>query len=553
MKINRLAAALSLSLITMTSAHAAKYRVVEIPLSDKGVQAFAGKINDSGEVIATIETPVNPPIDIDLIDFDNNFLANNLTDLNSARVGNINNEDLLTLFNFVKSGDGNQNFQQIASIQSHFFDSSDVQNIRGFDVIDPELGGYTVSNNTIVRGINNFSAVVGVSSDPFYKVNYRNEFGNVVTFVVNDFSNRGFIEVNNQTIEIIPPADVLGGVSQAFDINNSFEVAGFATTEVNDTFEGTVENCEDDDFRGDVPIESCLRTLLAGGIESSFQIRGMIWQFDANGNLINERELGLLLTPEPGSTTLFASRATAINDNGIAVGVSQDFIDETNTFTRAYAAVFDGDDVIGFTDKQTYVSSTANDINNNNIVVGSMNLFINGSERSKFFTYDIDGEVLTFPDDFFESSASVARAINDNGMVVGEGQVDSDLIGQRRSEAFLYDINEDNFQNVNDLLACDTPYTIVQANDINDTNEISATAVIFRERRNIVGEIDLDDQGNVIRQGMSVAVKLIPIPGGEIDDCRLQPETLERQSGSFSWLTLLLLTPIVWWQRRKFS
>ena len=62
----------------------------------------------------------------------------------------------------------------------------------------------------------------------------------------------------------------------------------------------------------------------------------------------------------------------------------------------------------------------------------------------------------------------------------------------------MYDINEDNFQNVNDLLACDTPYTIVQANDINDANEISATAVIFRERRNIVGEIDLDDQGNVI-------------------------------------------------------
>ncbi len=73
MKINMLAAALSLSLMTMASAQAAKYRVVEIPLSEKGVQAFSGKINDSGEVIATIQTPINPPIDIDLIDFDNNL------------------------------------------------------------------------------------------------------------------------------------------------------------------------------------------------------------------------------------------------------------------------------------------------------------------------------------------------------------------------------------------------------------------------------------------------------------------------------------------------
>lgn len=551
MKINRLAAALSLSLVTLTSAQAAKYRIVEIPLNEKGVQAFAGKINDAGEVISTIQTPINPPIDIELIDFDNDFLVNNLTDLNSAQVGNVNEEDLLTLFNFVKSSAGNQFVQQIADIQSYFFDGSDTQTIRGFDVIDAELEGYTVSNNTLAFGINNFSAIVGVSADPFYKIEYRTEAGRDVTFVVNDFNNRAFLQINNQTLEILPPDDILGGVSQAFDINNSFEVAGFATTEAAPGFEQVVEGCEDELLRGDVPIESCLRTLISNGVETNFQRRAMIWQFDANGNLIEERELGLLLNPPSGDQTLYASRAVAINDNGVAVGVSQDFVTDGSFVTRPYAAVFDGDQVIGFTDKQNYITSTASDINNDNIVVGSMNTFINGNERSKFYYYDVDAEVLTFPDDFFESSSSSARAINNNGLIVGEGQVDSDLIGQRRSEAFLYDIDEDNFQNVNDLLTCDTPYTVVQANDINDNNEISATAVIFRERRNIIGDIDLDAQGNVIREGMSVAVKLIPIIGGEVDDCQLVPETLERQSGSTSWLTIGLLLPFLLRNRRN--
>lgn len=551
MKITRLAAALSLSLITLSTAQAAKYRIVEIPLSEKGVQAFAGKINESGDVVTTVQTPINPPIDIELINFDNDFLVNNLTDLNAAQVGNINTDDLLTLFNFVKTGAGNQFFQQLADIQSHVYDGSDTQPVLGFDVIDAELEGFTFSNNTIAYGINNSSAIVGVSSDPFYKVDYRTDAGVDLTFVVNDFNNRAFLDINNQTIEILPPDETAGGVSQAFDINNSFEVAGYATTEVTEGFESLVEGCEEEELRGDLPLESCIRTVLSGGIEANFQRRGMIWQFDASGSLLDERELGLLLTPPPGDETLFVSRAVAINDNGLAVGTSQDYVIDGNSFTRTYAAIFDGDQVHGYTNKQEYTTSVALDINNDNIVVGSMNLFINGTERSKFYYYDYDAEILTFPDDFFESSASIARAINNNGLVVGEGQVDTDLIGSRRSEAFLYNISEDSFQNVNDLVSCDTPYTIVQANDINDNDEISATAVVFRERKNIIGEIDLNDQGNVIREGMSVAVKLIPIIGGEIDDCQLEPDTLERKSGSTTIWSLLLLLPIAIFNRKR--
>lgn len=550
MKIKRLAAALSLSLITLSTVQAAKYRVVEVPLQEKGVHAFAGKINDSGDVISTISTPINPPIDVDLINFDNDILVNSLTDLDAARVGNINNDDLLILFNFVKSAAGQPFAQQIANVQSFVYDGSDAQFVRAFDVIDPDLKGFTQSADVSAASINDASAIVGTSSSPFRKLDYRTENGTDVTFVINDYGLRGFLQINNQTIDVLAPDTTLGGVSEAFDINNSFEVAGYATTEVASTFETLVENCDDEQLRGDLPKEACLQVLLTGGIGGNFQRRGMIWQYDSQGNLIDERELGLLLTPPPGDTRFYTSRAVAINDNGIAVGISEDFVIDSSNVTRNYAAIFDDERVIGFTDHQEYNSSIATDINNDNIVVGSMVSAINGQLRPKFYFYDLDAEILTFPDDFFNSSSSSARAINNNGLIVGEGEVDTDLIGSRRREGFLYDINSDEFQNINDLLSCDSPYSIVQGNDINDNAEISATAVIFRERRNIAGEIDLDDQGNVIRQGMSVAVKLIPIPGGEIDDCRLIPETLERNGGTLSWILLLLMGPLVIFRRK---
>lgn len=541
MKINRLASALTLSLLTSTAVNAAKYTVQELPLAEEGLNAFSTAINNDGDVLSTVKSPFNPALDLTLIDFDAESVASTLTDVDSARVGNFNEEDYATLYSFIKLNEGSQFFQQLAEVRSFLNDNGEATALKAFDFIDPDLGQLSQSVDIIGKSNNDFDAVVGVSTAAYYKFDYSNISGDDFTFVVHDFGKRGFVELNGQTVGLEPIDTTLGGVSDALDINNSFEVVGYGSTEVLESFQTVVDNCNDPDTRGDIPVESCVTTQLDFGIEGNFQRRAMIWRLDSDGNLLETKQLGLLLTPESDDERVYSSRAQAINDNGIAVGTSNDYFRDSTTDVRDFAAIFDGEEVIGFTDHQEYLSSTATDINNNDMVVGYAVITINGFNRTKFFVHDYQADVTTYPDDFFRSSTSIARAVNDNNLVVGDGEVDSNLIGARRSEAFIYDINSSEFTNLNDMLGCDSPYTIVQANDINNNDEIAATAVVRREQRDIRGELRLDDSGNPIFDDSIVSVKLSPIAGGSIDECQLVEEKLERKGGTFYFLPIILL------------
>jgi len=575
MKISRLASALTLSLLAVTSVEAAKYRVVELPLGDKGVNSFSVAINQSGDVAASIETPFDPPIDIDILNFQSETLLALLEDPAGASVGNINDDDLAVLYNFlISSGTPTSEFfpqsfeiinpflQQIADVQSFVLSRFEVEPIIGFDVIDTDLGGLTKSADTQIRGINRASVVVGTAESPYRKVNFRNQNGNNLRYQINDFHVRGFLEINGQAFDVLPDEDFAGGISVANDINDSFEVTGFGSVDVTEGFETTINDCADPDLRFDEPEEYCIRrnfesysqavrTRRTNGVlpaDNIYDRKGMIWQFNSQGDLLSSRELGTLIPEEPGNLTFYSSSANAINNNGIAVGVSNAVFQDIAGAIVNNAAVFDGDDAIGFTEQQIYRQSEAFDINDNDIVVGHMFKQIGLSLRSKFFVYDYRNDVTTFPDDFFESSSSTARGINNNGMVVGDGEVDTDLTGSRRREAFIYDIDTNDFNNINDLLSCDSPYTIVQGNDINDSDEIAATAIIYREQSAVTGELALDGKGNPIFGNVSVAVKLEPIPGGSIDDCRLVTEKLERKGGSVFYLLPFLLAGF--WRKR---
>ncbi|WJG07645.1 DUF3466 family protein [Aliiglaciecola sp. LCG003] len=548
MRISRLAYGLTLSILTVATAQAAKYRVVELPLRDQGVYSFASAINDKGEVAATIRTPFNPPIDVDLLNFESEVLINTLTDLGAAAVGNINREDLVILYSFITNSSNSANpfFQQLASVQSFISNNAEAELLKAFDVIEPDLEGLTKSADTTVHGINNFSATVGTAEYPFRKVEYRNENGNNLVYHYQEFLPHGFLDINGQTFSVPPTEDFMGGVSEAFDINDSFEVAGAGSIEVVDSFEELTDQCEDPDLRGDVPYEACIRSIfdsylntIASNSQSNvrpvdkvFRRRGMIWRFDSSGQLLSSRELGILINPQPGNEKFYASTAKAINNNGIAAGVSDTYYQDSENIVVQQAAVFDGEEAFGFIDDQIYIQSQASDINDNDLVVGQAQIIINGAVRTKFFVHDYQGEFTNFPDDFFNTSSSVARAINNNNLVVGEGEVDTSLTGVRRREAFLYSVDEDTFTNINTLLSCDTPYTIVQANDINDNDEISATAVIYREVNDVTGQLALDERGNTIFENVTVAVKLVPIPSGTIDDCRLITEPVKRKGGS---------------------
>lgn len=561
MNKTRLAATLSLSLLAVSVAHSAQYQVVELPFDEIGAATFPTAINAEGKVTVNVQTPYNPPIDVSLIDFEAEVIVENLTDIDAAMSGDINDIDYALLFAFISSANAsviNQLFQQISSNHSYLADENTIQFIPGYDQISAETNLYSFSTNTNVRSLNDAGNTVGAGEDIFTTVEYTDVLGVDLTYVVNDFRLRAFATIDDVVTELAPIDVTAGGVSNAYDINNSHQVAGFVSVEiVSEAFQTAVENCDDDELRPDIPVESCLQSIRtspsAANFQALFQNRGMIWQLDELGNIVDTQELGLLFTPEADEERVFISQAFAINDNGVAVGLSSDFFQDSENITR-YAAIFEGDNVTAITSDDEYFSSTAIDINNNGQVVGHGFRSINGTSRSKFFIHDINTDETIFPDDFFEGSASVATAINNNGLVVGYGQIDFSNTVQRRNEGFIYDHNTQVFQNINTLLECSSPYTINQVNGVNDVNELTATAKVLKPvRNNLTGDIVLDTDGSEILVESIIAVKLLPISGGSIDDCDQVSDFPDRKGASLSYFYILafLLFGIRMYPRRS--
>ena len=175
---------------------------------------------------------------------------------------------------------------------------------------------------------------------------------------------------------------------------------------------------------------------------------------------------------------------------------------------------------------------------------------ISGTSRDKMFIYDRNNDQITLPDGFFISSETVPRAINNENIVVGEADVDSE---NRRKNGFIYDIDAETFTNLNSLIACDAPFEIVAANDINDNGEIIAEALVTRAQRDIRGEPVNDADGNAIMIDAVVAVKLVPT-GNPASDCAPSEEEAaanERQGASFGIISSFGLLILILFRRLK--
>ncbi len=529
------------AMIFATPAFAAQYSVQEVDTYRTSLSATPTSINNAGTVTVLTDLRYNPPIDLSLIDFDSEFWIDSLTDIDAARNGNFNTEDLQAIVNFIISQAGTNQTQQIATNQSYLWENSTLIFEPGFDTVDDDFNGYSQSTDTRANAINDSGVVAGTSEGKYYKVPYTNEEGNEVTYLVQDHGSRAFVNINGNVVGIVSDSDIAGGYSEARDITNGLLVAGVEVIDPFETLEELVNvTCNDDEARGDIPVELCIQRQINAGLQNSHKIRAALWQLDQQGNVLERTSFGLPITPDEDDNRAFISEANAVNENGIAVGRASNFFEDNDSFLTAYAAIFNGDEVTNITDRNEYLSSVANDINNQNIVVGEGVREINGSNRSKFFVYDLDNDSIQFPEDFFLGSSSVARAINDAGLVVGEGEVEADIRPNRRRHGFLYDINNNTFQDLNDLVACDSPYTIVQAHDINDSGQIAATALIVRNQLDIQGQELLDDDGNNIEQEDIVAVLLNPIPGGEIEDCAPDVDANQERSGGSTGLLLIL-------------
>jgi hypothetical protein len=588
----RLTAALTLALLVVPISQAAKYRVVELPVADKGQSSFPSAINDGGNItvnvgapatqVTTLSTPYNIPIDLDLLNFESEALINILTDPVSASNGDINSTDYEILLALIRNADGSQSAQQIAETISFLASENETNFIPGFNQRTLPNNEFSLGSRTTLRDINNTDYAVGRGEGLYSKVDYTFKAGvnagEETTFVVKEFGTRAFVNFNNTIVGLTAPENLAGGFSEAYAINNNNQVVGYGSVSLlTDATETALTNCvneeliDDEDpatpeaqhlpLRGDIPSESCINNvvnLFSGSITSIALLRGLIWQLDGQGNLIDTKELGILFEPEEDDTDNYSSRALAINDNGIAVGVSNGLYTEGDvSVPRNYAVIFDQDSIINLTPepdinvaRSSSVISSAADINNDNIVVGYQVKSVNGTNRTKFFVYDMNLEELTFPEDFFLGSSSIALDINNNGLVVGYGDIDASLTG-RRSGGFLYDIEAEQFFSVQDLISCDSPYKIVQANSINDNDEIAATVLYQAPAKNSRGEVILDSEGNEIIVDLVAAIKLEPIVGGEIENCEVVDDlNRDRQGASISWI-LAFGFVLLGWRRYK--
>ncbi|MEP1386028.1 MAG: DUF3466 family protein [Paraglaciecola sp.] len=537
----------------MSVAYSAQYELVELPVADLGVNSFPAAINDAGEAAVNLDTQYSPVIDTTLIDFESAAIILGLENLDGVRGGDFSDDDYTFLYTYITANAESQTFQQIASLNSYIATENGSELLRGFDTIDLNTDDYRNSVKTQVRSINDFGYTVGSSHDGFYTEDYVNEDVDDITYVVNDFYIRGFAQVDDQTTELPPPDTTAGGISEAYDINNSNQVVGYGTTVfIDDTYSTAEEDCSDSTARGDIPEVSCLRALsisLSSGVSSAAQQRGIIWQLDEDGDLTDTYTLGMLIDePEDSSTSVYTSTAVAINDYGIAVGESPDYYQDTTSLTVA-AAIYEGDEVTTINYDEDVYTSTAYDINNDNLVVGNITKDVNGTTRTKFFVHDLDNDITIYPDDFFEGSSSIATSINDDGFVVGYGESEATLT-TRRTEGFIYDYKNDIFLGLNSLLECNSDYDIVQANGINEDSEIVATALVLKPETNIQGEIILDEYGAQTLVDTVVAVKLVPISGGSIDNCDAYEEETVRQGASFPLYLSGLLLGLVFFRRK---
>jgi uncharacterized membrane protein len=572
----RLYAALSLALLVTPVSQAAKYRVVELPVANEGRNSFPSAINEDGNITVNVRSPYNIPIDLDLLDFESDTLINGLTDVESASNGDFNSTDYELLLGLIRSADGSQSAQQIADTISFLASENSSNYISGFDQLSEQDNEFSLSTTSIARDLNDSGFIVG-SGDGFYnKIDYTLASGDDINLVVHEFGTRGFVSFGDTVIGLPAPDTTAGGFSDAFGINESNQVAGYGTSLfLSDTLQTAITDCKKDELiddedpdtqdfplRGDIPVESCVSSIVDSFTNSPTtfsQLRGLIWQLDAQGNLLDTKELGILFEPEADDTANYSSQALAINDNGIAVGISNgQYTENEVTVIRNFGVIFDQDQVINLSPepdsavaRSSNTISSATDINNDNLVVGYQFKVVNGSNRTKFFVYDMNLDAITFPDDFFLGSSSVALDINNNGLVVGYGEVDASLTG-RRTEGFLYDHAAKQFYAARDLISCDSPYRIVQANSINDKGEIGATALYQGPLKDSRGEVILDSTGSETIIDLVVAVKLEPITGGEVENCDAPADDVnrDRQGASVSWIFVFGLA-VLGWRRFK--
>ncbi|MCG7588449.1 DUF3466 family protein [Photobacterium sp. OFAV2-7] len=319
---------------------------------------------------------------------------------------------------------------------------------------------------------------------------------------------------------------------------------------------------------------------------STFANDAYYWTVDSNGTVSNALSISAseldVLDPDNNDRSVQAeAKAVAIIDgNPVIVGYSTEYEDDDyyairavlfdsnnsglteNGWTMSFIPDTDVEDNDG---NRQYTYSVATAINSNGLVLGVAK-YSNAVDRSyaeSIFIYDYYTSQTTFVDSsidadiFFSGYNAFPSAINNNDQLVG--WIDSETVNQvegreRRQRAFTYLVNDviadspltaggawmlDDLTNGGDYSDANNQFRIARATDINDAGIISATAFKCEN-----GYSDYSSEATCEEDERVVAVKLVPIVGGTIDERDEVTETITRSGASLNGLALFILSLI---------
>ncbi|WP_017218699.1 DUF3466 family protein [Pseudoalteromonas sp. NJ631] len=573
MKFKLLAASVAVAL--SQQAAAATYQLTELPRHDNSKYSYVSDANEAGDVIGHASNLFGVKIDVSYIDFDDSALKNyydstkkqyelieeeitfTLEDIQNNDAANTNAQAHAFILSYVMNSSRvvSQEYQRIERAISLTYNNNTAEEFVVFDEQSPDYEGLTRSVTNYLTSIAEDGTIVGWGSAPFKKITFTPEGETEEeTYFVRDWRNKGILVTPaGEKIRLEPAFTEYGGLSLATDIKQTADggyiIVGQSSTSLS---QRATENIEDSCDGVDEPVDVCIQRLT-----SPYHTRAYKWTFDNDFNLVSATDLGLGFTPDEDDERAYSSMAVATNGTGLTVGYSRARRQSNDDLLPYEQAVyFTNNEIKRIKEVESFIEySQAVDVNDNGTIVGVFGRFTGGSrdyDSTGFYFNANTAEFKEMPA-YFEGSATAITDINNNGFVVGQGVTEKSGSNRRR-EAFLYEIGAEKLVNINSLLPCKNdsfPYTIAEAVKITDDNKIYAIATKTVERRNTLGEIEKDSKGETEYESVSLPVLLTPI-SGEPESCRPpEAETYERQSASWSWLSLLALPLVALRRRRK--
>ncbi|MEM7402369.1 MAG: DUF3466 family protein [Pseudomonadota bacterium] len=570
MKYKLLAASILATL--STSAMSATYKLEELGGLDGAKHNYVTDVSENGHIIGLANGLYNFPIDISYLDFtDSSFesaynatkdayetigkeITFTLDDIENNDAVHTNADAHAFMLSYITSSNPGRltdsEYQKVSNGVATVYTSEGSSEQVIFDEQSLDYDGLTRSTTNLLTAVSEDGVMVGWGSDPYEKTSFtQTDEDEEETHFLRDFLSRAMvISASGDKVPLAPEFDEYGGFSAAYDIiqtNSGYDVVGTVSVDIaEDPLEDIEEKCDGEDE----PVSDCVEVYNRSYSSGIFNKRAVKWSLDSNLNVTNTEFYGIGLTPEDDEGIAFRSSAYLINENGLIAGTSDVRYKDTDTVVTM-PVVFENGEIKEFLDQEDgWDSGQAFALNNDDVIVGYANKIIEGGYRTKFYYYDKKSGSVVFPTDFFSSSSSVANDINDNGIVVGQGETDIYNTSSRRREGFMYTIGEDSIVNLNDLLPCYEDdgetrykYTVAEAKAINNDNEIFGVATKTVEKTDTFGNVTVDVDGNIEYESVAVAVKLTPIDGS-VEECPAEEiEQYERQSASFPWYALLLL------------